>query len=122
MLLLLIRSPDKDTGTAQPSAAVVVGRHGQVVPVHFLVDYDGVVDSQTASAILGRRGRPEPTLLAQLAAELAILKVLIVGYVFGVGRMRQVLGNVLIQPVPHLCPELFLLRGILRLEVHNGLL
>ena len=78
-LLLLLGAPHEDARAAEGAARVVVRRQSEVVAVDLLGDHDGVVDGQSAAAVLGRRGRPQPAPRTELAAELAVLLVVLVG-------------------------------------------
>ena len=111
-------TPYQDGVAAQPPAGVVVGGQGQAVGIDFLLDDYGVVDVQSAAAVLHGGGGPEPAALAQLAPQIAAELVLLPSQIGGVGGVRDALRHVVFQPGVDLAAEGFLFGGVTRFKVH----
>ena len=118
-LLLLLGTPHKDGISPQASAGVVVRWERQVVAVDLLFQHHGVIDGQAAAAVFLGRSGPQPTLFPQLAAQIAAQLVLLVGEVYGVGRVFNAGGDVFVEPFLHLGAECLLLSGITGFKVHD---
>ena len=119
-LLLLLGTPDEDGIAAEASTGIVVGRERQAEGVDLLLDDHGAIHLESAAAVLGGRGGPEPPLVAQLAAQLAAELILLPGQVRRVGGVLDTARDVLIQPGVDLAAEFFLLRGVTRFKIHGA--
>ena len=120
MVFLLVTAPDEDARASETTAAVIVGRQRQALLVQLLLDYDGVVYGQSATAVFGRGGRPQPALFTEAAAQVSQLEISVVGQVVGVGGELQSIRQGFGEPFPDLTAKFLLFCRVSRLEIHKS--